>query len=413
MRLLPRFLLPASLVLALLAPLPATGQTAIILDVEPETETVPTGGAQTLTATAPVNSNIDFGITSGPGSSAVPIQNSPPFLAAAKTCKTPLDGTTCTVTFDGVTTAGTQTICAWIRDETPQNPGSQEANCSEGLNDPPGPDPDDTDVVEIAWVVAVLNLEPEQSSPPPSTETTLTATVTDNSTDAKPIAVNVDVEIVSGPNTGKNPAGADMECDTASATGICTVKYTGSATVALDTVRAWIDSNDNGKNAPEADAKGDEVPGEADQQEKRDAAASDGVGSQTEPDKTDVVEVNWGGPQPAAPGTPGGGPNIAELCSKTREKANQKEILVGDEFANKICGFGGNDTLRGLTGNDVLLGGPGDDKLKGADGNDTLKGQAGKKDLATGGKGKDKCEAEKLQTCEGPKKKTATGKGGK
>jgi hypothetical protein len=409
MRHLPRFMLPASLVLALLAPLPASSQTVVTLDVEPETKTVPTGGAHTLTATAPANTNIDFGITEGPGASAVPIQNSPPFLAAAKTCNTGTGGS-CTVTFDGVTTAGTQKICAWMRDA---NPGSQEADCSEAPDDPPN-EGDDTDRVEIAWVVAVLNLEPEQSSPPPSTETTLTATVTDNSTDAKPLAVNVDVEIVSGPNTGLKPTGADLECDTEAATGICTVKYTGSATVGLDSVRAWVDANDNGKNAPDSAAKGDEVPGEADQQEKRDAAASDGVGSQTEPDKTDVVEVNWGGPPPAAPGTPGGGPNIAELCSKTREKANQKEILVGDEFANKICGFGGNDTLRGLTGNDVLLGGEGDDKLKGAEGNDTLKGQAGKKDLATGGKGKDKCEAEKLQTCEGPKKKkTTTGKGGK
>jgi hypothetical protein len=396
-----RLLLPASLALALLAPLPATGQPVDGLDVEPETAIVPTGSAHTLTATAPSDSNIDFGITSGPGSPSAPL-NMPPFLAAAETCNTGATGT-CTVTFDGITTAGTSKVCAWVRD---QFPGSQEATCGEPLNDPPA-DNDDTDVVEIVWVNLVLDLEPEQSSPAPGTLTTLTAAVTDDTVAKAPIeGMNVDVEILTGPNANLKTTGADLECDTV-ATGICTVEYTGKATPGLDVVRGWIDANDNGTD------EGDEVPGEADTQEKRDATKSDSVGATSEPDNTDVVEVDWGGAPPPAPGTPGGGPNIAELCSKTRAKANQKEILVGNEFANKICGFGGNDTLRGLAGNDVLLGGPGDDKLKGGEGNDTLRGQAGKKDVAIGGTGKDKCEAEKRLACEGPKKKKKKGKGGK
>jgi hypothetical protein len=181
------------------------------------------------------------------------------------------------------------------------------------------------------------------------------------------------------------------------------VTYTGKATPGLDVVRAWIDANDDGEQ------KGDEVPGEADTTEKRDATTADGAGAKTEPDNTDVVEVNWGGTQPVPPkpGEPGGA--AGELCSKTRAKSKQKEVLVGDEFANRMCGFGGNDTLKGLSGNDVILGGEGDDKLKGGDGNDTLKGNAGKKDVSTGGKGKDNCAAETERTCEGKKKKKKGG----
>ncbi|HEV3475510.1 MAG TPA: hypothetical protein VG602_09105 [Actinomycetota bacterium] len=395
-----RLLAPAAVVVGLLSPLPASSQAAVTLDVTPETATRGTGLPHVLTATTTANQDVDFAIVDGPGT---PTPNlPPPLLQSQKTCKTPEGGTTCTVTFDGINTAGTSKICAWMRDT---NPGSAEATCSEAVDDPPN-EGDRTDVVTVDWVTAVVDLEPEDSSPAPGTAVTLTVAVLENKADnPKPIKANVDVEVVSGPNAGLKTTGADLECDHDETAGKCTVSYTGKAgATGIDVVRAHLDANDNGKNAPEQGAAGDEVPGEADNTEKKDATKADQAGGKAEPDNTDVVEVNWGGAaaQPPKPGEPGGGKG--EFCKKSRENANKKEILVGDEFSNKICGFSGNDALRGLSGNDILLGGGGNDKLKGGDGNDELNGQAGKKDASIGGKGKDDCTAEKEKACEKKKK---------
>lgn len=51
-----------------------------------------------------------------------------------------------------------------------------------------------------------------------------------------------------------------------------------------------------------------------------------------------------------------------------------EDKLVGDNNANRIQGYGGNDTLWGAGGNDSLLGGEGRDTLYGDDGADRLDG---------------------------------------
>jgi hypothetical protein len=413
MKNLARLLLPTALVLGVLSPTPA-GAVKIVLDVEVETANRAVGTSHTVTATVtdvdpgggPVaGDEVAFAVASGQASTP-PVSSAPhPFLTEAKVCTTDATTGQCSFEITG-TAAGTSVIRAWLRDTTAQF--SQEQDSGEARDEtatPGAAEPDGTDVVEVTWVAAVLDLEPETSTPPPGSETILIATVKDATAAANPVEANVDVEVIDGPNKNKKTTGADLECDTDASTGTCELKYTGSATPGLDTVRGWIDLNDNGINAPETGAKGDEVPGEADTTEKTDATVAGGAGGKAEPDQTDVVDVDWGGTAKPAPGTPGGGLDPAEFCSKTRDKANQKEILVGDEFANRICGFGGNDAIRGLSGNDVLLGGEGDDKLKGGDGNDKLNGQAGKKDVSIGGKGKDKCSSEKQLTCEGAKKK--------
>jgi hypothetical protein len=420
MKALARLLVPTAVILGGLSPLPASAQMQpTVIDVELETANRPVGTAYTVTATVtqggqpvqgnPQTPNVAFGIPSG-GPSTTPAASSTPHpgLQEAGTCTTGADGK-CSFTVTGNAT-GTTTIRGWIRDcgEANAPPAQACPNFSNEQDNNEGRDENATagGVVEPDRTDVVLDVELESQAPAPGTEVTLTATVKENvATNPKTLAANVDFEITGGPNKdfNKNAQTADFECDAPADTGTCTVKYTGSTTPGIDVVRAHIDANDNGKNAPEADAKGDEIPGEADGTEQRDAAAPGGAGGTAEPDRTDVVEVNWGGvPAPTPPGTT----PKEDFCNKNRDGANKKEILIGDEFANRICGFGGNDSIKGLAGNDALLGGEGDDNLKGGEGNDKLNGAAGKKDVAIGGKGKDTCKGtEKSLTCEGGKKK--------
>ncbi|MBB3017860.1 Ca2+-binding RTX toxin-like protein [Microvirga lupini] len=64
------------------------------------------------------------------------------------------------------------------------------------------------------------------------------------------------------------------------------------------------------------------------------------------------------------------------------------DTLTGNEIANIINGWAGNDRLYGLTGDDKLYGGAGNDILYGNEGNDLLAGGLGK-DKLYGGSGKD------------------------
>ena len=71
--------------------------------------------------------------------------------------------------------------------------------------------------------------------------------------------------------------------------------------------------------------------------------------------------------------------------------------LSGTNSADRISGFGNDDTLLGRDGNDKLNGGPGDDYLSGGAGRDTLIGGNGddflyggsSADFLTGGHGSD------------------------
>jgi Ca2+-binding RTX toxin-like protein len=62
--------------------------------------------------------------------------------------------------------------------------------------------------------------------------------------------------------------------------------------------------------------------------------------------------------------------------------------LYGSRIADRLYGYGGNDTLYGNAGDDLIDGGEGVDYLYGQDGNDTLSGQAGE-DWMFGGTGAD------------------------
>ena len=75
----------------------------------------------------------------------------------------------------------------------------------------------------------------------------------------------------------------------------------------------------------------------------------------------------------------------------------ETECIVGDNTANTMIGFKGEDCFEGRGGNDTLYGHEGNDTLKGEEGDDTIYGGAGAdriyggtgNDTLTGGKGRD------------------------
>ena len=54
-----------------------------------------------------------------------------------------------------------------------------------------------------------------------------------------------------------------------------------------------------------------------------------------------------------------------------------RDVIWGNQVANRLEGRGGNDVIRGFEGNDTLLGGDGNDRLDGDQGQDVLTGGAG------------------------------------
>ncbi|MGH2650710.1 MAG: calcium-binding protein, partial [Actinomycetota bacterium] len=121
-----------------------------------------------------------------------------------------------------------------------------------------------------------LEVTPETDANPPSTAHTMTATVSGG---ASVSGVNVDGEIITGPNTNQTPAGPDLTCTTG-VTGTCTATYTGSATQGTDVIRFHIDANNDSA-----------IPGEADATEGQDELVA--PGAVAEPDVTDVVSKSF------------------------------------------------------------------------------------------------------------------------
>jgi|GEM_PF-1002932 len=72
----------------------------------------------------------------------------------------------------------------------------------------------------------------------------------------------------------------------------------------------------------------------------------------------------------------------------------EDDAIDGDDQANTLKGFSGNDLLQGLGGNDRLTGSDGNDFLVGGIGADTLKGCRGQ-DILIGGEGADSLEGGK------------------
>jgi dipeptidyl aminopeptidase/acylaminoacyl peptidase len=78
---------------------------------------------------------------------------------------------------------------------------------------------------------------------------------------------------------------------------------------------------------------------------------------------------------------------ITNPCRFVGTARNDK--LTGSPFLDFLVGLSGNDVLRGLGGRDKLTGGTGRDVLEGGDGADTIIARDGRRDVVSGGPGKD------------------------
>lgn len=116
--------------------------------------------------------------------------------------------------------------------------------------------------------------------------------------------VEVDIEIVAGPNATRDgnaadtPQSPDLGCTIPSGADSCKVSYSGRRTSGTDEVMAWIDHDENNPTTEadlteEPDAGG--RPGEPGCPETECGPADTaGAGGTAEPDSTDVVLALWG-----------------------------------------------------------------------------------------------------------------------
>ena len=297
-----------ALLLALVVPLagPAfAGHGTCEVDLIPEAHTAPVGTTQTITAVLrPAGTNVGNNDNLTPVCTAdraggpvdisfevITNDNtatySPGTIDRADTPLQPDLGCTiapnqdfCTVSYTRTAVTGADTIEGWAADE-----------------------PATVDAVTRTWTAApapaatFLNVEPETDTNPVQTAHVLTATARD--ANGNPLAnVNVDFEIIAGPNINLDNARADRECTTGQ-NGTCTVTYTDAAQNPaapnnVDTICSWIDPDgDDSFNPFGSDATdgGDcdvEVVAET---EDSSVPGTDTFGN----DLTDVVQKTWAG----------------------------------------------------------------------------------------------------------------------
>lgn len=270
------------------------------LDLTPETATSTLGATHTITASLrPAGTDPDgtstatcttreggpvdifFEVTSTDTSAAYSptnIDRQDSRLQPDLGCTIASNQNSCTVSYTRTTGVSSDTIVGWIADE-------------EAVED----------TVAKTWTAAqasLLNVTPDTDSNPPQTPHTLTATVRD-ANGVLVSGVNVDFEIVSGPNAGLNTTRADLECSTGAA-GTCTVEYTDATTNPaapnnVDTICAWLDPENDDVYAPFGSVAAD--GGDCDQESVGETEDSSVAGSDTfGNDATDTVTKTWAPP---------------------------------------------------------------------------------------------------------------------
>jgi protocatechuate 3,4-dioxygenase beta subunit len=293
---------------------------ATFLNVEAESDTNAPQTQHTLTATvrdqagALVNgARVDFEILTGPNANL-----DGNAADADLECTTGGNGT-CTVNYtDGPTNPAApnnvDTICGWLDADNDTGfstaGGNEDGGDCDAETDAETEDSsiagadtfgnDSTDRVTKAWVAVVatfLNVEPETDTNAPQTQHAVTATVRDQA-GAVMSNVNVDFEVMTGPNANidGNAADADLECTTA-ANGTCTVNYTdGPANPAapnnIDTICGWLDLDTDNAFTPggTTDADGGDCDVETtNETDDSSIAGADTFGN----DATDRVTKAW------------------------------------------------------------------------------------------------------------------------
>jgi Ca2+-binding RTX toxin-like protein len=280
-----------------------------VLNTTPETDTNPLDSTHTITATVRTtggtlqsNITVDFEVTSGPNEDVDNDADGPD-----RSCTTGTSGT-CTVSYtDSSATSGeVDQICSWIdsdgddvfNDDGDQNDGGdcdgEDRAESEGTN---GWGTDVTDRVAKTWsstasgTAIYLNLVPESDENELRDEHEVTA-VARNSNGNVVSNVDVDFEIIEGPNSDLEGSEVDMECTTAS-DGTCEVSYDDEAADVGedDFICGWLDTgDDNDFDDDGSDEDGGDCEDE-DENESENSARSgtDAFGS----DATDVVTKTW------------------------------------------------------------------------------------------------------------------------
>ena len=307
---------------------------AASVDVEPETDTNPTGTNHVITATvydqfgSPLvgNTTVNFEFFNGsPNDASTP-------SGPDRTCVTS-NSSTCSITITS-TTVGTDLVCVWVGATPALTGNNTNGQCAgEGLTDTdddvgvadaPAPATDRIDVVQKTWQAsaASVQLTPEESTSDTGTQRTLTVTVRDAS--------------------GNPVAGAAV---TWTITGQGTIVSQETTTDASGQADAVVTSTTPGNSIVTATTSQCVTPGAC----------------------SDTATVHWGPARCDIFGTVG------------------NDVLTGTSEGEVICGFGGDDQLIGRGGNDVLRGGGGNDLLRGGGGSDVLLGHAGNDALYGGG----------------------------
>lgn len=210
-------------------------------------------------------------------------------------CSIPTNASSCSVSYTRTAGGGNDSIVGWFADADTV-----------------------TDAVTKTWTApaaSYLNVTPDSDSNPPRTAHTLTATVRDSA--GNPISgINVDFEVMTGPNGDLNNTRADLECSTGNA-GTCTVSYTdGTNDPAppgnVDTICAWLDPENDDVFSPfgtDAADGGDCDQEAVEETEDSAVAGADSFGN----DATDKVTKSW--TPPSVVFTPAGDTASVGTCN--------------------------------------------------------------------------------------------------
>ncbi len=245
--------------------------TAGRLDCTPETGSKSAGVSHDITCTATAADNspiagvaIDIEASGANDTDGGPSNQTPDF-----TCTTGANGS-CTVTHSGTNSAGSTSYRAWI--DADNNDANVEADQGEGRNEAQAPgsraEPDNTDVVEVAWTATRLDCSPESATVATGGSHRLTCTASDAA--GSPVnGVSIDVEVTGAndPDGNATLTNPDMSCTTTS-NGSCAVTHGPDGPGTTDqagttTYRAWIDA-DSSNSTPEADSAETASPDDTD-----------------------------------------------------------------------------------------------------------------------------------------------------
>jgi hypothetical protein len=201
-------------------------------------------------------------------------------------CRTDLTGS-CSVEYPG-SVRGVDTLCAVI-------PGGGN-HCAEPVDAPQGDNK--ADVVEVAWVGGLLDIDEQASSSLAGTEHMLTARVVDGA-GAPMTGVEVDLEVVEGPgdddvgDDGDTPESPDLTCVTGtddSDAGTCRVAYTEAGNqTGVDAILAWVDADRSDATVEAHRARGAPDLGSG----GSGCALGSGIRSTGAPDDIDCVTHSW------------------------------------------------------------------------------------------------------------------------